>query len=180
MRRWLIVPLVLLLALPALAQEATEPPMPEWWIEELDGPWPPPWWNAAPPEVSTPTPEPVFSPDLYAWCGYLLLEGVVVDEDALALLATLFPTAADDAPLNALMQWRAKPDGNGGILEGCHVLPVERWRVVSLLQQGTGMDHALMEASLVLTTFPNADAVRGFLEQHAAEWEAPVETPAAS
>jgi hypothetical protein len=138
---------------PVQAQEATEPPVPEATAE------------------ATPTPLP------YAWCGYLLLEGVLVDADALALLATLFPTPDEGAPAQALMQWRAKPDGNGGILEGCHVLPVERWRLVSLLQQGTGMDYALMDESLVLTTFPDVDAVRGYLEQHAAEWEAPVETP---
>jgi hypothetical protein len=181
MSRWLILPLVLLLALPVLAQEATAPPMPPWWIEEINGPWPPPWWNAAPPEAATPTPEPeaTATPLPYAWCGYLLLEGVVIDADALAMLATLFPAAADEAPLPALMQWRARPDGNGGILEGCHLLPVERWRVVSLLQQGTGMDYAQMDASLALTVFPNVDAVRGFLEQNAAEWEAPIETPTA-
>lgn len=169
---------------PIQAQEATEPPvppMPGWWIVELDGPWPPPWWNEAPPDLPAPTAEPLATPapvlSDYAWCGYLLLEGVLVDADALALLATLFPTPDDGAPAQALMQWRAKPDGNGGILEGCHRLPVERWRLVSLLQQGTGMDYALMDESLVLTTFPDVHAVRTFLELYAAEWEAPVETP---
>lgn len=153
--RWLIITLVLLLALPTMAQEAT-------------------------PEATDTTMGQTMglSPLLnYSWCGYLLLEGVIVDADALALLATLFPPAEDEAPLQAQMQWRARPDGNGGILEGCHVLPVERWRVVSLLQQATGMDYAQMDASLSLTVFPDVDAVRGFLEQNAAEWEAPIETP---
>ena len=151
----LLLLLIILTAIPLHAQEATEPPAPEATAE------------------ATPTPLP------YAWCGYLLLEGVIVDEDALAMLAALFPPVGDEAPAQALMQWRGKPDQNGGILEGCHLLPVERWRVVSLLQQGTGMEYAQMDAALQLTVFPNVDAVRGFLEQHAAEWETPVETPTA-
>lgn len=151
MKRVMLIAVLLLGALPTMAQEAT-------------------------PES---TAEPTATPLPYAWCGYLLLEGVIVDADALAMLASLFPPAADEAPMQAQMQWRARPDGNGGILEGCHVLPVERWRVVSLLQQGTGMEYAQMDASLTLTVFPNVDAVRGFLEQNAAEWEAPVETPTA-
>jgi hypothetical protein len=151
MKRASIILLILLAALPTMAQEATPESTPE----------------------PTPTPLP------YAWCGYMLLEGVLVDADALALLGTMFPTAADGAPAQAVMQWRGKPDGNGGILEGCHLMPVERWRVVSLLQQGTGMEYAQMAAALSLTVFPDVDAVRAYLEQHAAEWEAPVETPTA-
>lgn len=153
MRLLLIALLALLVGarciMPLQAQEATETPAPEATAEV----------------VATPTPLP------YAWCGYLLLEGVVVDEDALTMLGRLFPPAEDDAPAQALMQWRGKPDGNGGILEGCHVLPVERWRIVSLLQQGTGMEYAQMDESLVLTEFADAAGLLAFLDEHAAEWE---------
>lgn len=145
-------------ALPLQAQEATETPAPETTAEP------------------TPTPLP------YAWCGYLLLEGVAVDDDALAMLALLFPAADVDTPAQAMLQWRARPDGAAGILEGCHLLPVERWRVVSLLQQGTGMEYAQMDESLVLTEFEDAGAMLAYLEAHAAEWEeadepAPEATP---
>lgn len=147
MNRWrLIIGAVLLLAVPVIGQEATETPAPEATAEA--------------------------TPAAYAWCGYLLLEGVAVDEDALALLASLFP--ADGAP-DEQMQWRPRPDGAGGILEGCHRLPVERWRIVSLLQQGTGMEYAQMDNSLLLITFASVDDVRTWLTSHAAEWDEPDE-----
>ena len=164
-RLLILLGLLLLVGLPIAAQE----PIPG--LPEL-----PPWWNDAPPDL--PTPEPtIAAPTLadYEWCGYLLLDGVIVDADALALLGTLFPNEPD-TPTQARLQWRANLAGTAGILEGCHLLPVERWRVVSLLQQATGMEYAQMDAALQFTQFPNADAVRAFLEQHAAEWE-PADAP---
>ena len=160
MKRLLIIPLLLALALalPLHAQEATETPAPE----------------ATPEATAEPTPSP------YAWCGYLMLEGVIVDEDALAVLGELFPPDDGETPAHALMQWRPRPDGAAGILEGCHLLPVERWRVASLLQQGTGMTYAQMDETLILVQYPNVDSVLSYLDEHAAEWEAPVETPTAT
>jgi hypothetical protein len=157
MKRLLMLTLLLALALPLAAQEATETPAPEATAEA----------------TAEPTPSP------YAWCGYLLLERVAVDETALAFLAALFPAPDSGAPPSALMQWRARPDGLAGILEGCHLQPPDRWRVVSALQQGTGMTYDQMDETLILVQYPNVDSVIAFLDNHAAEWEAPVETPTA-
>lgn len=144
MRYTLIFLALLLLALPLAAQEATPEPAPE----------------------ATAEPEPV-----YAWCGYLLLENVIVGEDELALLATLFPADDGTARPRALMQWRPSADGTAGLLDGCHLLPVERWRVVSLLQQASGAEYSYLDGALVLTQYETADEVLAMIEAQPERWE---------
>lgn len=154
MKQLLLIAL-LLIALPLAAQEATPEATPE------TGDFSP-----LPPEA---TPEATAEPaPAYAWCGYLVLEWAAVGEDELALLASLFPV---EALPHQLMQWRPNPTGLGGILEGCHILPVLRERVVSLLAQASGMDYAQLDGALQLTLIETDAEMLAYLAAHAAEWE---------
>lgn len=93
----------------------------------------------------------------YAWCGYVLIENLVIEEAQLEQLARMFPDP-ETVPPHETMDVLQSDDGYTTIIDGCWLFPPDRQMVVSLIEQADGLSYEDADLNLVYYEFAPGEA----------------------
>lgn len=107
----------------------------------------------------------------YPWCGYVLIENLVIEAPQLEKLAMLFPDPETTLP-NEAMGVLQSDDGYTTLIDGCWLAAPERTMIVSLIEQADGLSYEDADLYLVYFEFApgesheaSAAAARAYLSE---------------